>query len=375
MHTTCITEGVTKIQVPVSDANAQFPPGTAPVFYNPRMQFNRDMTVLLTSYLKPSTYLDAMGATGMRGFRIAYETLTPPAVTINDYSLLACELMQKNSTQTGINCIITHREANALMSEQRFEMVDLDPFGTPAPFIDAACKSAHPYLCITATDTAPLCGAHLKAGIRRYDAMPMNTEYHPEVGLRILLGYVVRMIVKYDKGVIPLLCYVREHYVRLIVKLVHGANQADNSIKRLGYVYQCTSCPYVIEEAGRLEQKKQESICPHCGIRLRAIGPLWMGSICDTDVIDGMLALLPALPQLQTRAIEKLLVLCRDEPAISFHYDYHRISKRCGRSAIAMDTYLTRLRERGYYAEKTHYTGTGVKTDAPLTVLYEALNP
>jgi len=368
MQKTLITEGLTTIKVPIHDEQSQFPPGTAPVFYNPRMQFNRDMTVLLVSSLKPKSYLDAMGATGIRGLRIANESLFPPETTINDYSSLACDLIQENCVQTRLSCTITHRDANALMSEHRFEMVDLDPFGTPAPFIDAAVKSAHPYLCVTATDTAPLCGAHLKAGIRRYDAMPMNTEYHPEVGLRILLGYIVRTIVKYDRGVQPLLCYVRDHYVRLMVKVVHGANAADDSIARLGYVFQCTSCQYATEQYGR--EYRREMLCPYCNTRLRAIGLLWLGAICDTTIIDDMLALLPSLPQLQIRALERLLLLCRQEPDISFHYDYHRLSKRCSRSAIAMETYLSRLRKRGYYAEKTHYTGTGVKTNAPLHILY-----
>jgi tRNA (guanine26-N2/guanine27-N2)-dimethyltransferase len=372
MQKTRITEGTTTIQVPVSDEQSQFPPGTAPVFYNLRMRFNRDMTVLLVSSLKPRSYLDAMGATGIRGLRIAHEALFQPEVTINDYSSLACDLMYENSEETGIPCSITHRDANALMSERRFEMVDLDPFGTPAPFIDAAARSAHPYLCLTATDTAPLCGAHLKAGIRRYDTMPMNTEYHPEVGLRILLGYVARVIVKYDRGVHPLLCYVRDHYVRLIVKLVNGADPADETIARLGYVHQCTSCQYATEQYGR--RYIVELTCPYCNAKLRAIGPLWMGSICDTAVIDDMISFLPFLPQLQTNALKRLLLLCKQEPEIAFHYDYHRLSKRCGKSVIALETYMTKLRERGYYAEKTHYTGTGVKTDAPLPVLYQAFD-
>ena len=372
MQKTLITEGITTIWVPVSNEQSQFPPGTAPVFYNPKMRFNRDMTILLVSSLKPKSYLDAMGATGIRGFRVAHEALFQPEVTINDYSSLASDLMRENGEETGLSCNITHRDANALMSEQRFEMVDLDPFGTPTPFIDATARSAHPYLCITATDTAPLCGAHLKAGIRRYDAMPMNTEYHPEVGLRILLGYVARVIVKYDRGVHPLLCYVRDHYVRLILKLVNGADPADETIARLGYVFQCTSCQYATEQYGR--RYGTELVCPYCNVHLRAIGPLWMGSICDTALIDDMLSLLPSLPQLQTNALRRLLLLCKQEPDISFHYDYHRLSKHCGRSAVALETYIARLREQGYYAEKTHYTGTGVKTDAPLPILYQAFD-
>jgi tRNA (guanine26-N2/guanine27-N2)-dimethyltransferase len=38
-----------------------------------------------------------------------------------------------------------------------------------------------------------------------------------------------------------------------------------------------------------------------------------------------------------------------------------------------MDTLLERLRSAGFAASRTHYSGTGVKTDAPLPVLYEAI--
>ncbi len=60
------TEGKTTFFVPVQDAAAQFPPGSAPIFFNRRMELNRDATILLVSILKPSDYLDAMGASGVR---------------------------------------------------------------------------------------------------------------------------------------------------------------------------------------------------------------------------------------------------------------------------------------------------------------------
>ena len=62
-----ITEGSTTFTAPVQDETAQFPPGSAPVFYNTKMAFNRDMTVLLTKVIQPADYLDAMAATGVRG--------------------------------------------------------------------------------------------------------------------------------------------------------------------------------------------------------------------------------------------------------------------------------------------------------------------
>ena len=189
-----VTEGGTTVLVPAPDPTAAFPPGTAPVFYNPRMAINRDATVLFLRALpedrRPADYLDAMGATGLRGLRVAGEAGVP--VVINDRSQRALCLAAANAERLDLAVETVRSDANALLSSRRFGAVDLDPFGSPAPFTDAACRSAVRYLFVTATDTAPLCGAHLRAGMRRYFARPMNTEYHAEVGLRILLGFVAR---------------------------------------------------------------------------------------------------------------------------------------------------------------------------------------
>ncbi len=192
------TEGKTTFLVPVQDDTIQFPPGSAPVFFNRRMELNRDATVLLLPLLEPSDYLDAMGATGIRGLRVANECRIP--VTISDRDPGAIDLITRNAIRAGLPVTVIRRDANALLSEQSFDAVDLDPFGTPAPFIDAGVRGTRRFLFVTATDTAPLCGAHLKAGIRRYSAFPMNTEYHSEVGLRILLGFVVRETARYRPG-------------------------------------------------------------------------------------------------------------------------------------------------------------------------------
>ncbi|MDD1678871.1 MAG: RsmD family RNA methyltransferase, partial [Methanomicrobiales archaeon] len=159
-------EGDTSFYIPATDPSHPFPPGSAEVFYNPRMELNRDATILLLSLLRPEEYLDAMGGTGVRGLRAARECGI--AVTINDHHPQAVELIRRNAEHVGIPLEITRQNVNVLGSGRHFDTVDLDPFGSPAPFTDSLVRSARRYLFVTATDTAPLCGAHLKAGIRRY---------------------------------------------------------------------------------------------------------------------------------------------------------------------------------------------------------------
>ena len=135
-----VTEGKTRFFAPRQDPHLQFPPGSGPVFYNARMELNRDATILLLSVLRPESYLDAMGASGVRGLRVACEVGIP--VTINDWSQRAVDLIQQNVEALGLAAEVTRSDANALMSERKFDAVDLDPFGTPAPFVDSSARSA-----------------------------------------------------------------------------------------------------------------------------------------------------------------------------------------------------------------------------------------
>ena len=361
-------EGTTSFLVPVQDDRAQFPPGSAPIFFNRRMHLNRDITVLLLPLLEPSDYLDAMGATGIRGLRVANECGIP--VTISDRDPVAIDLISRNVERSGLPVTVIQRDVNALLSEQSFDAVDLDPFGTPAPFIDAGVKGTRRFLFVTATDTAPLCGAHLKAGIRRYNAMPMNTDYHSEVGLRILLGFVVRATARYDRGIEPLFCYAREHFFRLHTRLLRGTNAADDSLARLGFVHQCRRCPYREEERAMFPSTLT---CPHCGEKLQPVGPLWLGSLHSGNILADMQERLITTEPGSAKEITKLLDICSGELPTSSHYDYHVLAKRLGCSPPNIAVVLDRICEAGYPATRTHFSGYGIKTEAPVEVILDAI--
>ena len=363
------TEGKTTFFVPVQDTTSRFPPGSAPIFFNRRMELNRDATILLVSVLNPSDYLDAMGASGVRGLRVANECKIP--VTINDRDPQGIELITHNACHANLPVEIVQRDASALLSERSFDAVDLDPFGTPATIVDAAVRGARRFLFVTATDTAPLCGAHLKAGKRRYFAQPMNTEYHGEVGLRILLGFIVRETVKYDRGIEPIFCYAREHFVRLHLRLLRGARAADETLKRIGYILQCPKCPYRIEHQAMFPEVIP---CPHCDEHLNPIGPLWLGSIQQEETLVHMREQLDAKVLGTRKNLAKLIDLCLEELPTSSHYDYHRIAKIMGCSPPDIDKVIACIIDSGYPATRTHFSGYGIKTEAPLSVILGAVS-
>lgn len=363
-----VEEGLTRFFVPLQDRSHAFPPGTAPVFYNPRMELNRDATVLFVSSVRPRTYLDAMGASGVRGIRIASECGVP--VTVNDRDPRAVRLIHENASHAGVGIEVTCENIHTILSCRRFDAVDLDPYGSPAPYCDSAIRGTLRFLMVTATDTAPLCGAHKKAGVRRYFAHPVNTEYHAETGLRILLAFVVREAVKYDRGIRPLFCFSREHYVRAHFLLENGAGRADAAVAGIGFIHQCTACPDRTEQHGILPVPGP---CPSCGSPTIPIGPLWLGAIQDPGILSAMLERLPEQPLNTARELEPLLQTLRGELPTSSFYDYHLLAKRRKVSPRPIGEVITGIRNAGYHAGRTHYSGTGIKTDAPWQVITDQL--
>ncbi|MBN1431483.1 MAG: tRNA (guanine(10)-N(2))-dimethyltransferase [Methanomicrobiaceae archaeon] len=363
-----IKEGKTRFLIPEQEEGHNFPPGSAPVFFNKRMAINRDLTVLLLKCIEPETYLDAMGATGARGLRVFNECGIK--ATICDKDNDAISLIKYNRDSCCKDVEVVECDVNVLMHQRRFDAVDIDPFGSPAPFINSAATSAKKYLFLTATDTAPLCGAHQKAGIRRYFSKPLNNEYHSETGLRVLLGYAARECAKYDRGTEPLFCYAREHFVRVHLKVTGGAGRADKALDNLGYVHHCSKCGFRTEQKGILPETIH---CSECGNKLAISGPVWLGAVSNNELLREMLDKLPEAELDNERAIEKLLSVCMGELDTSTFYDYHVMSRLWKVSPRSIDKVIESLNEKGYKASRVHYCGTGIKTNAPLDAIKESL--
>ncbi len=93
------------------------------IFYNPRMEMNRDITVVcLESLPEVTTYVDAMAASGIRGIRIKKEVSHPIEVTINDWDTAACELIKRNAEQNNVQVNVSElrREHAAFSHAIRF---------------------------------------------------------------------------------------------------------------------------------------------------------------------------------------------------------------------------------------------------------------
>lgn len=339
-------------------------------FYNPKMKLNRDISVAVVKALKISDYLDALAASGVRGIRVAKEA-DVNMVTLNDVSRTACKLIKENIELNHLkNCEMFCSNANVLLHQRHFQAVDLDPFGSPAPFLAAGSRSALSYLFITATDTAPLCGAHLTSGIRKYLAMPVKTEYHREMGARILLGAVARELARIDKSMKSLLTLVTDHYVRVFLEIGKGAKLADKTLEDVGYVEHCRQCGW--RRTFRGIEHQPIGSCSFCGNKTITAGPLWLGPIQDPDLIEQALLELKMVVNGPNRGL-RLLEACKGEINEPMYYDHHHICKALKLTPGPIDYVIEALKAEGWNASRTHFSGVGIKTNAPLETLHKLL--
>jgi len=229
--TEIVQEGKVKVLVPELKAFVKLPseyaPSKAPVFYNPVMELNRDLAVLaLQTYQimlnHEISVCEPLAGCGVRGIRFAAEVKGVEKVLINDISEKAAQLARNNVQMNGLGGRVTvkNEDANLLLSyigapHKRFDAIDVDPFGSPVPYLDSAVRALrnNGLLALTATDMAPLCGVHPKACIRKYGGKPLRTEYCHELAVRLLAGYLATTAAKYDISIHMLFSHSTGHYV------------------------------------------------------------------------------------------------------------------------------------------------------------------
>lgn len=338
-----IVEGKTKVVVPKVE-NTKGPGKKGGVFYNPVMEFNRDVSIMVLNALNKKDILDGLGGTGIRGVRIANEV--GGNLVINDGNKEAYEIIKRNIKLNDLgNASAENKNLNTLLSENRYDYIDIDPFGSPAHFIDSAMRGVKKdgVLAITATDTATLCGVYPKTCLRRYSATPLKTGYAKEIGLRILIGFCVKEGLKYDLGFKPLLVHSTEHYFRIYLQVEKGVKKADKCMEKIGYVLHDFKTG---ERRTGKEADKNYSIA----------GLLWIGKLFDetflnkTEVKDYFGT---------KKRIIKMLGLWKDEAnASALYYEVNNIAKMMKTSPLPMAKILKLLS-----SSRTHFSPTAFKTD------------
>ena len=87
----------------------------------------------------------------------------------------------------------------------RYDVIDLDPYGTAVPFLDSAVQAIADggLLCVTCTDSPVLCGTYPEKCFSLYGSVPLRSKYLHEQALRILLHSIDATANKYKRYIVP----------------------------------------------------------------------------------------------------------------------------------------------------------------------------
>ncbi len=274
---------------------------------------------------------------------------------------------------------LKHKDANCVLScnaspKKRFDIVDIDPFGTPVPYLDSAFRALKNkgLLAATATDLAPLCGVHAKACVRKYGGKPLRTEYCHELAVRLLAGCMASLAAKHDIGIRILFSHSSDHYIRVYAQIAYGCQKSDESLKQTGYILHCFNCMHR-ETATKLFGKSD--LCPECGAKMDYAGPLWIGAISDPAFIDQI------IKENQNHRVQKQRQnhqTSKPNKKRSHRYPltYYVIDKLSGKlnlPAPSNQAFLDALQNNGFQAVPTHFNPRGIKTDAPALTMHKML--
>jgi tRNA (guanine26-N2/guanine27-N2)-dimethyltransferase len=387
-----VQEGKVKVLVPrLRDfvrRPCDYAPSKAPVFYNPVMELNRDIAVLVVqSYQRLAdhniTISEPLTGSGLRGIRFAAEVVGVESTIIGDINENAFKLANHNVQINGLadSVAVERQEANLALAihsapRTRFDVIDIDPFGSPVPFLDSAIRALknHGLLAVTATDMASLCGVHPKTCLRKYGGKSLRTEYCHELAVRLLSGRLATVAAKYDIGVKVVFSHRGEHYIRVYATIDYEARSADLSLEDMGFVFHCFNCFHRETVRGPILSKHSPRTCVECGSTLSVAGPLWLGKISDRD-FDGLIEVELEKRKLKSdQRIANMLTLIKNES--DSNVGYYVIDEMCdmlGLPVPSVEKVVEALEKQGFGSDLTHFNPRGIRAKAPAHVLANIL--
>ncbi|CAH0757919.1 unnamed protein product [Diatraea saccharalis] len=313
----------------------------------------------------------------------------------------AVQTMKVNFEQNQVSHMVevSHDDACMLMYKhkhpsERFSAIDLDPYGCPSIFLDAAVQSVQDggLLLVTATDMAVLAGNSPETCYSKYGAISLKTKCCHEMALRILLQCIEKHANRYSRYIVPLLSISADFYIRIFVKIYTGAIHCKKTTSKLAMVYQCVGCDNMtLQPLGGFKSNPTEKNpnqmkgflptgpvvgehCVNCNQKHHLGGPIWTAPIHEPVFVSRVLAELSSERHcLGTRdRIEGVLSMVREElHDVPLYYSMDRLVGRVHLETMPMLLMRSAILNAGYKVSYSHASKMSIKTTAPAQFIWD----
>lgn len=283
----------------------------------------------------PFTILDALSASGLRALRYAHEIPFATTITANDILKAAAAAIERNAAHNGLRDKINISVDDALAhmysvvvkelrrvslskgkpgASDKYDIIDLDPYGTAAPFLDAAVQAVRDdggLLCVTCTDSGVWASnGYPEKCYSLYGGIPVKGWYSHEVGIRLILHAIETSAAKYGLAMEPLLSLSVDYYSRVFVRIRKSPSMVKFQGGKNMMVYSCgTGCgawtTQLLMKNKPAPNKKGDGTfykhgftrapttgtsCEHCGSTMHLAGPMYAGRIHSPEFVKKVIA-------------------------------------------------------------------------------------
>ncbi|KAI5080955.1 hypothetical protein GOP47_0004138 [Adiantum capillus-veneris] len=347
--------------------------------------------------VKPFRVLEAAAASGLRAIRYALEVEGVDSVVALDNDRVAVKACEQNIKLNGDEALSkVHAELGdarlyMISHENQFDVVDVDPYGSPAIFLDSAvqCVTDGGLLMCTATDSAVLCGCYGEVCHSKYGSYSLHGEHSHEMAIRILLSSVESHANRYKRIIVPVLSVWIDFYVRVFVRIYISPKSVKDSPSKLSYIYQCAGCrSFYLQPVGQAYRKGNgvsynagvgptvSLECKECRKHWRMGGPLWSNPLHDSEWVSSILQDLtqskrhyPAFDKMHCL----LTAVSEELPDVPLFVNLHALSATLKCIAPSNIMVFSALGNAGYRSSGSHVTPLALKTDAPMHVIWDIL--
>ncbi|XP_013771043.1 tRNA (guanine(26)-N(2))-dimethyltransferase [Pundamilia nyererei] len=308
--------------------------------------------------------LEGLAASGLRSVRFALEVPGLQSVTANDFSAKAAALIARNAQYNGVSHLLqaSCRDASMLMYDMRakkdcYDVIDLDPYGSPTSFLDAAVQSVSE-------------GGMWKA-------------------LRIILHSLDQRAGVYQRYIQPLLSVSVDFYIRVFVRVFTGQATVKNSASKQALVYNCVGCgAFHLQRMGRRTSNGKHMKysaatgppvgpeCEHCGQRHQLGGPIWAESIHDLEFVQKVLSAVSGNPCRfgTSKRIEGVLSMVTEElEDVPLYYTVDNLSSTIHCNTPSLLQFRSALLHAGHRVSLSHACKNAIKTDAPPAAIWDIM--
>ncbi|KAG8217920.1 N2,N2-dimethylguanosine tRNA methyltransferase [Butyriboletus roseoflavus] len=356
--------------------------------------------------------LEPLSATGLRSIRYAKEIPLARFIIANDLSPSATAAMRRNveindlgpfeediTTPDGQRTVksnpgkvrVHEDDACALMYNHRTEktrvdVVDLDPYGTAAPFIDAAVQAVNSggLLCVTCTDMSVLATTNYSEKcFSNYGGIgtPAGLEHNLDIGNQIWALHRTSSILVHRllRNILALL-------TPPTAKLTF-ANESKTSI-----YYVCCGCASFHEQKlGRVVEKTNQqsgavnlqyktatgppvdSGCPECGFSMHLAGPMWSGPLHNPEFVAKVVEHVDgnANSYGTSTRMKGMLVVAQEELNVPFYFTPAKVAGTFHCSTPALGDVASALLNAGHKVSRSHASAGSLKTTASRSEIHD----